>query len=147
MQTMKKIQVQLTAEEHAALKMYATTWNTTVTAVIREAALHTLYAHSGCCGKVATIVEGLDVTPDKRRFKDCYGYPCRACKHETVCRTGLYTGHWEIKEEFQQYLLPEYQDKIKHMRADWENLCAHKFNQQGTHLEAPNGPACDLSTN
>lgn len=142
----KKIQVQLTEVEHAAIKLYAATWGTTVTAVIREAALQTVHAHSGCCGKVATVVASVDLAPDKRRFKECFGYPCRACKHEGLCRTGLYTGDWEMKEEFIQYLLPEYQDKIKDLRADWETLCAHKFKQQDTHLDAPNGECVPLSS-
>jgi hypothetical protein len=126
MAPMKKVQVQLTFEEHAALKMYAATWDTTVTAVIREAVLHTLYAHSACCGKVASIVNSVDVVPDNRRFKECYGYPCRACSHEVECRTGLYQGHWEMKEEFIQYLKPEFQELIKDMRADWETMCSEK---------------------
>ncbi len=130
MTPMKKVQVQLTCEEHSALKMYAATWDTTVTAVIREAVLHTLYAHSACCGKVASIVDSVDVVPDKRRMKQCFGYPCRACKHETVCRTGLYPGHWEMKEEFVKYLKPEFQDIIKDMRADWETLCSEKHKAQ-----------------
>ncbi len=126
MAPMKKVQVQLTCEEHAALKMYAATWKTSVTAVIREAVLHTLYAHSACCGKVATIVDSVDVVPDNRRFKECYGYPCRACSHELECRTGLYEGHWEMKEEFLQYLKPEFQDIIIPMRADSETLCSEE---------------------
>ena len=133
--TQKKLMVTVTEEQANALKLYAATWGTTISAVVREAALQHMYSHSACCGKVSSVLSSIEVELDKRRFKECYGFPCRACQHETACRTGLYGGHWVIKERYVQYLSEENQAIIKEQRADWETLCAHKYKTQAIHQD------------
>lgn len=132
----KKLLVTMTEEQASALKLYAATWGTTISEVLREAALQHMFSHSTCCGKVTGVLSSIDIDRDKRRYKPCYGYPCRACKHNTACRTGLYCGHWEIKDEFIQYLSEENQNLVKKERYDWESMCAERYSAHDPYKKA-----------
>jgi hypothetical protein len=100
----KRLQVVLTDEEARAVKLYADTWDITISDVLKSAALQHVNQHALCCKKVNAVLESIDFTPDKRASKSCYGFPCRACKHTTACRTGIYEGEWEIEPKYEHYV-------------------------------------------
>ena len=100
----KRLQVVLTDEEARAIKLYAETWGVTISDVLKSAALQHVNQHALCCKKVKSVLESIDFTYDKRASKSCFGFPCRACRHSTACRTGIYEGAWEIAPQFEAYL-------------------------------------------
>lgn len=116
----KRLLTNFSDEEAQLLKMYAATWGLTLSAFIREAALQHVWTHSTKCGICASVTESSPVTPDKRRFKDCYSCACRACKHETACRAGVYHGGWEIQQGFEGYKNPENLAMVERLWADHE---------------------------
>ena len=88
----KRLQVVLTEEEAKAIKLYADTWDTTISEVLKSAALQHVNQHALCCKKVTSVLKSVEFTADKRAHKNCYGFACRACNHVAMCRTGLYEG-------------------------------------------------------
>lgn len=100
----KRLQVALTTEEARAIKLYAETWGVTISEVLKSAALQHVNQHALCCKKVKAVLESIDFTHDKRASKNCFGFPCRACKHTMACRTGIYEGEWEIEPKYEHYV-------------------------------------------
>ena len=100
----KRLQVVLTEEEAKAIKLYADTWDTTISEVLKSAALQHVNQHALCCKKVTSVLQSVEFTADKRAHKNCYGFACRACNHVAMCRTGLYEGFFEIAPQFEPYL-------------------------------------------
>ena len=86
------------------LKTYAACWEVSISDVINAAVEQTIHQHSTCCKKAKAIREGCGVALDKRHHKKCWGYPCRTCRHDAMCRVGLYDGIWEIADCYKHLL-------------------------------------------
>lgn len=122
----KRLIAAVSNEEAHLLKTYAAMWGLTLSSFLREAALQHVWTHSTKCGTCAGFTESVPVPPDKRRFKTCYSCACRACKHETACRAGVYFGSWEISPEFEGYRKPENLERIEKLWAEWEETKASR---------------------
>ena len=101
---MKKVQVQMSNQCHAVLKDYANAWDMTMSDVMYEAIRSFIHKDSQCFEHISSLLAFRGIPIDKRTSKNCYGHLCFACKHRTVCETGLYEGSWEINDEAKQYI-------------------------------------------
>jgi len=96
---MKKVQVQMSDECHAVLKDFANAVDMTMSEVLYECARSSIHKMSKDCPFVSHLFKYKQIAQDKRLKKACYGQACFACKHVTSCRTGLYTGEFEISKQ------------------------------------------------
>ena len=89
---------------HSLLKDYSNAWDMTMSEVMYEAMRCFVHRHSECCAYINSLVEFRGVIQDKRVTKPCYSQACFACKHQTACRAGLYTGMWEMNPELTSFV-------------------------------------------
>ena len=85
---------------HQALKMYAEAFHLNVGEVLYSACRMMFHKQAQFCDVVAGIFEECEIPLDKRADRECFGFSCMACKHQTACRTGIYKGVVEIKDEY-----------------------------------------------
>lgn len=92
------------------LKRYAALFNMTQSEVLYEAARSHIHkqALSGCQG-ANNLLKDHGIKLDNRAHKECYGYACRACKHDKACRVGKYNGSWECANCYKHLLSPDIQ--------------------------------------
>ena len=95
---MKKVQVQMSDECHAVLKDFANAWGMTMSDVMYECARTHIHKMSQECPFVQSIFKYKQIKLDHRALKICYGQKCFACKYITSCRTGLYSGTFQMSE-------------------------------------------------
>ena len=93
---MKKLQVQLSDQEHSLLKDYANAWDMTMSQVCAEALRSYVHKHSRECEYIKSLFHFKNIKPDPRISKSCYGHSCFHCKHVTACRCGMHDGNWEM---------------------------------------------------
>ena len=88
---------------HAVLKDYANAWDMTMSEVMYEAIRSFIHKDSKYFEHISSLLAFRGISIDKRTSKQCYGHLCFACKHRTLCGTGLYKGSWEMNAEAKQY--------------------------------------------
>lgn len=98
---MKKVQVTMPDNEHAALKDYCSAFDVTMSEVMYEAAKLYMHKHSGKCGHIKGILRFRKLKVDKRLIKECWGEDCLTCTRQIECRTGIYTGTWEKDKKYE----------------------------------------------
>ena len=96
---MKKIQVQMSDECHVVLKDFANAMGMTMSDVMYECARTHIHKMSRDCPYVQSIFKYKQIKLDRRTNKPCYGHACFACKYLTSCRTGLYSGTFQMSEK------------------------------------------------
>ena len=89
-----------------ALKMYAKRFHMRSHEVLYHFTRCGFHKQAQVCGVMREIFEECDIPLDKRADRDCYGFSCMACKHQTACRAGVYKGVVEISDEFLGSVLP-----------------------------------------
>ena len=89
------------------LKRYAALFNMTQSEVLYEAARSHIHkqAYSGCQGAI-NLLKDHGIKLDNRAHKECYGYPCRVCKHDKACRVGKHEAMFEIDDRYKHLLPP-----------------------------------------
>ena len=101
---MQRIDVKVDEQFAAVLKEYCAYWGMTMGELMYEAAKQHIHASAQVCKLADGLLRKQGMLPDKRSAKHCYGYLCRCCKHELMCRTGLYKKEWEIADEYKHLL-------------------------------------------
>ena len=93
------------------LKRYAALFNMTQSEVLYEAARSHIHgqAHSGCTACV-NLLSDHGIKLDNRAHKQCYGFPCRVCKHDKACRVAKYEGMFEVQDCYKHLLTPHIED-------------------------------------
>ena len=104
---MQRIDVKVDEQFAAVLKEYCAYWGMTMGELMYEAAKQHVHASAHVCTLADGLLRKQGIVPDKRSAKHCYGYLCRCCKHQLMCRTGLYKNEWEIDDEY-KHLLKEH---------------------------------------
>ena len=104
---MKRVLVTMPDKCAALLKSYAAQWGMTQSDVLYECSRNHIHAQaqSGCKGTL-NLLDIHCIKLDRRAHKDCYGYPCRICKHDKKCRVGLHEGSWECDQRYKHLLTP-----------------------------------------
>jgi hypothetical protein len=96
---MQRIDVKVDERFAAVLKGYCAYWGLTLGELMYEAAKQHVHSSAQVCTLADDLMRKHGVIADKRSAKHCYGYLCRCCKHQLMCRTGLYQNEWEIADE------------------------------------------------
>ena len=100
---MKKVQVTMPDNEHAAFKDYCSAFGVTMSEVMYEAAKLYMHRHAAKCGHINNIFQFRKLKGDKRIHKDCWGHDCLTCRHETACRVGAYNGEWTKESKYDAF--------------------------------------------
>jgi len=101
---MQRIDVKVDEQFAAVLKEYCAYWGMTMGELMYEAAKQHIHSSAQVCELADGLLRKQGMLPDKRSSKQCYGYLCRCCKHQLMCRTGLYKNEWEIDDEYKHLL-------------------------------------------
>jgi len=105
--------VQLSDQDAAVLKLYASKWGMTLSQVLEEMSRSHIHGSAATCSFARDLLSNEDVPIDKRAGKECFGFKCRCCAYTLQCRTGLYQGDWKIDDRY-KHLLIENEDKMLH---------------------------------
>ena len=102
---MKRVVVTMKDECAAMLKAYASLFQVTQGEVLYEAARSHIHGHAwtGCKGTCA-LLDMNGIALDKRAHKECYGFACKACKHNKACRIGQHEGSFECDPRWEQLM-------------------------------------------
>ena len=98
----KRVVVQMSDEDHAALKQYAAFYGMPMTEVLYQCTRMQLHTHRQFCKYTEDLYGTLDIALDKRAGKPCFSFMCFNCKHLTACKAGLYEGVSEFRDEILQ---------------------------------------------
>ena len=111
MTVLKRVVVTMSDDCGCLLKRYAALFNMTQSEVLYEAARSHIHkqAYSGCQGAVNLLTDH-GIKLDNRAHKECYGFQCRACKHDKACRVGKYEGLYAIQDRYKHLLSPTIAD-------------------------------------
>jgi len=104
---MKRVVVTMSDECACLLKRYAALWNMTQSEVLYEATRSHIHkqAEAGCIA-TQNLLDVHRIKTDNRSTKDCYGFKCRTCKFDKLCRVGLHEGFWECADRYKHLLTP-----------------------------------------
>ena len=104
---MKRVVVTMSDECACLLKRYAALWGMTQGEVLYEAARSHIHgqAVSGCMA-TQNLLDVHCIKLDNRAVKPCYGFACRVCKFDKLCRVGLHEGGWECADCYKHLLTP-----------------------------------------
>jgi len=103
---MKKVQVTMPDNEHAALKDYCSAFDVTMSEVMYEAAKLYMHKHAEKCGHINGIFRFRKIKADKRIAKECWGEDCLTCTRQVECRVGAYSGTWQKDQKYEIYNCP-----------------------------------------
>ncbi len=100
---MKKVQVTMADNEHAAFKDYCNAFGVTMSEVMYEAAKLYLHKHAEKCSHINAIFRYRSLSTDKRLSKECWGEDCLTCTMQVQCRVGSYQGEWIKNDKYGIY--------------------------------------------
>jgi|14BtaG_2_1085337.scaffolds.fasta_scaffold30432_2 hypothetical protein len=87
-----RVTVTMTRKQHKALKQYASFFGATQSDIVVDCLGYFWNKHYAFCTLTQQIFKNLNLAPDKRRQKPCYGHQCHQCTKSLECRVGKYSG-------------------------------------------------------
>lgn len=103
----ERVNLSLDANLKKLAQVYAHFFGLSLQQLLSECLTIQIQRHALACSFVHSAMEGLDIKPDKRAIKPCYGFTCLICMHHTSCRTGLYPGVIHVNERCAPLIRPE----------------------------------------
>ena len=95
----KRVVVQMSDDCHKALKQYAAFYDMSMGDVMYNCTRMQFHKQMQYCDFVQGLLGRLGIFMDKRVKKPCFSFMCFNCKHLTACRTGLYKGVVEFRQD------------------------------------------------
>lgn len=106
--TDKVVNVRMSDDCHAILKAYCAFIGKTMGDVIYDWARQELHQHSLCCIPLQSLLDAHNKKLDHRALKECWGYRCNLCEHETACRCGKTEKLFILKNQWHSFVKPSY---------------------------------------
>ena len=95
----KRVVVQMSDDCHKALKQYAAFYDMTMSEVLYNCTRFQFHRQMQHCKFMKQTLDTLHIPMDKRAFKPCFSFLCFNCKHNVACKTGIYEGVVEFRQD------------------------------------------------
>ena len=102
----ERVQVKMSPECKAVLKSYAETYGMTMGDALYRCTRLLFHRQANFCDFLETQMDFNDIKVEGGSDKPCYGFMCNNCKMETACRTRVYDGVIQFKEELKRFVKP-----------------------------------------
>ena len=119
----ERVQVKMTPECKAVLKSYAETYGMTLDTVLYRCTRLNFHRQAAFCELMEGMMNLQGIKPEGGYDKPCYGFMCNNCKMETACRTRVYQGVIQFKEELMRFVKPEGVKLIKQIQEEAGQTC------------------------
>ena len=119
----ERVQVKMSPECKAVLKSYAETYGMTLGDALYRCTRLLFHRQANFCDFLEAQMHFNGITIEGGSDKPCYGFLCNNCKMETACRTRVYKGVIQFKEELMRFVKPEGVKAIKQIQADAGQTC------------------------
>lgn len=87
-----RVTITMSRKQHKALKQYAGFFGVSQSEFVNDCLGFFWNKFLPFCTLTQSIFQNLNLLPDKRRQKPCFGPQCYVCSKRIECRTGLYQG-------------------------------------------------------
>ena len=102
----KRVQVKMSPECKAVLKSYAETYGMTMGDALYRCTRLLFHRQANFCDFLEAQMDFNDIKVEGGADKPCYGFLCNNCKMETACRTRVYDGVIQFKDELKRFVKP-----------------------------------------
>ena len=102
----ERVQVKMSPECKAVLKSFAETYGLTMGDALYRCTRLLFHKQANYCDFLDAQMHFNDVKLEGGSNKPCYGFMCNNCKMETACRTRVYDGVIQFKDELKRFVKP-----------------------------------------
>ena len=103
----ERVQVKMSPECKAVLKAFAEAYGLTMGDALYRCTRLNFHAQANYCDFLEAQMHFNDIRVEGGSDKPCYGFMCNNCKMETACRTRVYDGVIQFKEELKRFVKPQ----------------------------------------
>ena len=119
----ERVQVKMSAEFKAVLKSFAETYGMTMDDALYRCTRLNFHRQGNFCDFLEAQMHFNDIRVEGGSDKPCYGFLCNNCSMETACRTRVYDGVVQFKEELMRFVKPEGAKVINQIQASAGQTC------------------------
>ncbi len=119
----ERVQVKMSPECKAVLKSFAETYGMTMGDALYRCTRLLFHRQANFCDFLETQMDFNDIKVEGGSDKPCYGFLCNNCKRETACRTRVYDGVIQFKEELKRFVKPEGVEAIQRIQREAGQTC------------------------
>ena len=119
----ERVQVKMSPECKAVLKSFAETYGMTLGDALYRCTRLMFHRQANFCDFLETQMHFNDIRVEGGSDKPCYGFLCNNCKMETACRTRVYNGVIQFKEELKRFVKPEGVEVIQKIQSEAGQTC------------------------
>tara|TARA_A100001234_G_scaffold123894_1_gene108612 strand:- start:791 stop:1258 length:468 start_codon:yes stop_codon:yes gene_type:complete len=113
----------MSPECKAVLKSFAETYGMTMGDALYRCTRLLFHRQANFCDFLETQMDFNDIKVEGGSDKPCYGFLCNNCKRETACRTRVYDGVIQFKEELKRFVKPEGVEAIQRIQREAGQTC------------------------
>jgi len=113
----------MSPECKAVLKSYAETYGMTLDQVLYRCTRLAFHKQSTYCDLMESLMDLQGINTEGGAGKPCYGFLCNNCKQEVACRTRVYDGVIDFKDELRRFVKPNGIDMIHKMQKEAGQAC------------------------
>ena len=100
----ERVQVKMSPECKAVLKSYAETYGLTMGDTLYRCTRLMFHRQANDCDFLEAQMDFNGIKVEGGSDKPCYGFLCNNCQMETACRTRVYKGVIQFKEELKRFV-------------------------------------------
>jgi len=119
----ERVQVKMSPECKAVLKAYAETYGITLDQVLYRCTRLAFHKQSVFCDLMESLMGLQGINTEGGAEKPCYGPLCNNCKRELACRTRVYDGVIDFKDELRRFVKPAGVEMIHKMQKEAGQPC------------------------
>ena len=119
----ERVQVKMSPECRAVLKSFAETYGLTMGDALYRCTRLLFHRQANFCDFLETQMGFNDIKVEGGSDKPCYGFLCNNCKMETACRTRVYDGVIQFKDELKRFVNPEGVEFIHKLQSEAGQPC------------------------
>ena len=119
----ERVQVKMSSECKAVLKSYAETYGMTMGDALYRCTRLMFHRQANFCDFLEAQMHFNGVKVEGGSNKPCYGFMCNNCKMETACRTRVYKGVVQFKEELKRFVKPQGVEIIRRIQREAGQPC------------------------
>ena len=119
----ERVQVKMSPECKAVLKSFAETYGLTMGDALYRCTRLMFHRQANFCDFLEAQMLFNDIRVEGGSDKPCYGFLCNNCQMETACRTRVYKGVIQFKEELKRFVKPNGVEVIQQIQREAGQAC------------------------
>ena len=119
----ERVQVKMSPECKAVLKSFAETYGLTMGDALYRCTRLMFHRQANFCDFLEAQMHFNDIRVEGGSEKPCYGFLCNNCKMETACRTRVYDGVIQFKDELKRFVKPIGVEIVRQIQKEAGQTC------------------------